>query len=64
MMMIIIFAIIAYFVYDYYKKRELQLMKVTNVISPIAELEMKYAKGEISEEEFTRKVQILKMYNK
>ncbi len=58
-MMIIIFAIIAYFVYDYYKNRNLQLVKVRSESSPITQVEYMFAKGEISEDEYLRILKVL-----
>lgn len=54
-MMIIVFAVIAFIIYDYYKKNRMNYAKADIQSSPISHLETQLAKGEISEEEFVRK---------
>ncbi len=61
-MMIIIFGIIAYIVYDFYKKGKFKNDSTTNVNNnseSIRQLEYLFAKGEISEEDFIRKRDII-----
>ncbi len=61
-MMIIIFGVIAYLIYDTFKRRgnNLQYARVPNQRTPIEHLEYQFANGQISEDEFVRKMNVLK----
>lgn len=62
-MMIIVLGVIAYLIYDIYRvrnKNTMQFAKVSNQRTPVEHLEYQFATGQISEDEFVRKMNILK----